>query len=233
QIVGRTRYDDAPEVQHLPSVGGGLDPSLEALAALRPELVLAWELTPGAGTRGQVEALGVPTFALQTPDTTTLFRTVERLGHLTGRDSGAAALAARLRAELDSVRRMADAAPRRRVFYVVSTSPAMTAGPDTFVGQLLSLAGGDNIFPEAGAGWPTVSLEEIVRRDPELIVLPVGEDPTNSLAELRARPGWREIPAVRDGRVVTVPAGVVNRPGPRVGEAARMLYGAMRDGRAE
>jgi len=228
RIVGRTRYDVAPEVAALPSVGGGLDPSIEAIVALHPDLVLGWENDKRQEVRQKLAALGVPVFALRTEDTVDVFRNLATIGRLTGRDSAARAIAATVRRDFDAVRRSVAGRPRPRVFYVVFNDPPMTAGPHTFVAQLIGLAGGESVFPDVQQLWPTVSMEEIVRRAPDLVIVPRGtrsrgEAPGTALAELRARGGWRDVGAVKAGHVVTVDENLVNRPGPHLGEAARAL----------
>ncbi len=228
RVVGRTRYDVAPEVAGAASVGGGLDPSLETIVALHPDLVVGWANDKRQAVVEKLVALGVPVFSLKTDDTVDVFRNLASLGRLTGRDAAAAAVAAGVRREFDAVRRSVAGRPRPRVFYVVYNDPPMTAGPNTFIAQLIGLAGGQSVFPDVPQAWPTVSMEEIVRRDPDLVVVPRGarsrgEAPGAALAELRARGGWRDVGAVRRGRVVTVEENLVNRPGPHLGEAARAL----------
>lgn len=227
QIVGRTRYDVAPEVASVASVGGGLDPSLEAIVALHPDVVISWENDRRQRTRDKLAALHIPVLSLRTEDTTDAFRVIQRLGALTGRSPAAAALAARVRAEFHAVARSVAGRPSPVVFYVVYNDPPMTASPATFIGQLIELAGGRLAFPERGALWPTVSVEALVQRQPDVIVLPVGEKGVITLEKLRSTPGWRDLAAVRDGRVATVPSNLVNRPGPRLGDAARTLRDAI------
>ncbi|CAA9367595.1 MAG: Vitamin B12 ABC transporter, B12-binding component BtuF [uncultured Gemmatimonadetes bacterium] len=227
RIVGRTRYDDLPEVAHLPSVGGGLDPSLEALVALQPDLVLAFETAGGSRIRARLEELGIPVFAIAPQDTTDIFRNLERLGQLVGRDAAADSIARHVRAELDAVRSSVRGRQTPTVFYVVGIDPPMTAGPQTFISQLIGVAGGRTSVPDVQALWPQISLEEIVHRQPDIVLLPVGKDSAASLARLRSEPGWRELRAVQQGRIATVPADLMNRPGPRIGEAARRLRQAL------
>ncbi|CAN5756799.1 ABC transporter substrate-binding protein [soil metagenome] len=227
RIVGRTRYDDLPEVAHLPSVGGGLDPSLEALVALQPDLVLAVETAGGSRIRGLLEELGIPVFTIAPQDTSDIFRNLQRLGHLVGRDGAADSIARQVRAELEAVRTSVRGQQQPTVFYVVGIDPPMTAGPQTFITQLIGVAGGRAAFPDVQALWPQISLEEILHRQPDIVLLPVGKDSAASLARLRGEPGWRELRAVREGRITTVPADLMNRPGPRIGEAARLLRDAL------
>lgn len=227
QIVGRTRYDVAPELAHLPSVGGGIDASIEAIVALRPDLVVVWESDKRQSTRVKLNNLGIPTFAIRTQDTSDVFRSISNLGKLVGRDSAARALRDTIHAQLTEVRESVKGLPQRSAFYVVYNNPPMTASPITFIGQLMSLAGGRPIFPDSLPLWRTVSMEELVRRNPDVVILPTGEFRGNSAELLRQRAGWRDVPAVRQGHVVTVAADLLSRPGARIGAAARAMRAAL------
>jgi iron complex transport system substrate-binding protein len=227
-LVGRNDFDKGMGIDSLPSVGGGMDPSLERLVALRPDVVVGWNAGSDPAARQRIEALGIRLFALKTEDTTDVFRAVRSLGALTGRRTSADSLSASMRRGLADVAASVAGKPRPRVFFVVWNDPPMTAGPRTYVAQLIGVAGGTNTFADAARQWPTVSLEEIVRRDPDVVVLPQGEKgAAASIAALRGAPGWRELRAMKDGHAVTVPADLVNRPGPHIAEAARALAAAL------
>jgi iron complex transport system substrate-binding protein len=225
RLVGRTDFDHGPAVDRLPSIGGGLDPSVETLVSLHPDLVLGWETNGRPELRDRLTALGIPVFSIKTEDTTDVFRAVRNLGRLTGRADAADSLARSLRSELAAVRASVAGAARPTVFYMAWNDPPLTAGPKTFVSQVIEVAGGRNVFADQATLWPTVSIEEIVRRQPEFVVVPTGEQGAAKVAGLKRAAGWRELRALREGRGVMVPADVVNQPGPRLGEAAR----AMRD----
>jgi iron complex transport system substrate-binding protein len=109
------------------------------------------------------------------------------------------------------------------VLYLIDEDPAMAAGAGTFVGQLVDVAGGRNVFGDLPQFYPQVSVEEILRRDPELIIRSTTRPGTTRLAALRAKPGWRELRAVRHGRVHEIDVYLYNRPGITVGHAARGL----------
>lgn len=227
RLVGRTRYDRDPRVAHLPSIGGGLDPSIEALLALRPDLVLVFEGATPSALRERLESLGIAVAALAPQDTADVFRNLERLGRLSGREPAADSLGRRLRAELDAVRASVAGRAQPSVLYVVGTEPLRTAGPETFIGQLLGLAGARSIAPTQRGDWPQLSLEEVVRQQPDVILLPQGEDVGTAPARLLGRPGWRELRAVREGRVVVLAADLLHRPGPGIAAAARALRDAL------
>ena len=232
RVVARTDYDTDPYARHLPSVGGGLDPSLETLLGLHPDLVVAWETAGEAQLRERLEALGIPVFAVQTQDTTGVFANVRRLGHLTRQDSAADSLARSIRADLAAVRASVAGRSSPSVLYLIGADPPMTPGPNSFIAQLIGIAGGRMVFPELVSEWPQVSTEEIVRRQPERVIWPVaGSDSQRMRDALRtlAGPGWRELRAVRCGQVAFVEPDLLHRPGPRIALAARELRDAIHD----
>lgn len=226
RLVGRTRYDTAPEVRELPSVGGGLDPSLEAVVALRPDLVIGWDAAGYRGLRPGLEASGIPLYAVQVEDTTDVYRAFERLGELLALPEEADRAAGMLRDSLAAVAAASLPGERPTVFYALLGDPPRTAGPRTFIGQLIRIAGGEPAFPDLAGDWPEVSLEAVLTRRPDVIVVPEGQG-VPGVERLAERPGWGELEAVREGRVVAVPADLFSRPGPHLGMAARALERAL------
>jgi iron complex transport system substrate-binding protein len=227
EIAGRTRYDTASALAKIPSVGGGIDPSIEAIVGIKPDLVIAWATDTRGGLRERLASAGIQTFVMRTEDTTDIFRNIESLGRLTGRDSAAAAVAGSVRATLDSVRASVADKPTPSVIYVVFPDPPMTAGPKSFIGQLLGLVGGRTIFPASDQYWPNVPMEEIVKRDPDIVIVPVGEFRDSVLDRFRKLAGWRNLRAVKQGHVVAVSADIVSRPSPAIAQAALVLRAAV------
>ncbi len=225
-LVGRTDFDD-PELDHLPSVGQGLTPSVEVLASLRPDLVIAWEEAGTARVRPRLESLGIAVFAVATQDTAGVFANVERFGRLTARADDAARLAAELRQELELVRASVDGRARPSVLYLIGLDPPMIAGPAVFISEIMEVAGGDNVFADATAAWPQISLEEILRRRPDVVILPADGAGSMSVDRLTATPGWRELAASGTTRFHALPTDVLHRPGPSIVAAARQLRGAI------
>jgi cobalamin transport system substrate-binding protein len=227
RLAGRTRYDKSPAIATVASVGGTIDPDLERVFALHPDLVLAWEGTKGTSQRQAIAAHGVPVYAVPLRDSAGLFKTVRDIGTMMAADSVASALGATLRAQLDSVRASVAGLPRPSVLFAIWGDPPMTVGPRTFIAELIRVAGGRNVFDDATIDWPRVTVEEIVHRAPDVVILSVGEDSARGAEALRHAPGWRTLPAVRNGHVVEVPADLTNRPGPQFGEAARAFRDAI------
>ncbi|HEU0014602.1 MAG TPA: cobalamin-binding protein, partial [Longimicrobium sp.] len=223
RVVGVTDFDTGPEAAGIRSVGGGLDPSLETIAALKPDVVVGWESAGGSPLRQRLQAIGIPFFSVEANDTADIFRVLGKLGALAGRGAAADSIARSIRAELEAVRASVAGRPRPTVFYVAGDEPPITPGARTFVSELIGLAGGRNVFADAEQLWPQVSMEEIVRLQPDLVVVPVEANGAERVAALRRRPGWRELRAVRGDGVRMLPVELVNRPGPDIARAARAL----------
>jgi iron complex transport system substrate-binding protein len=229
RIVGRTEYDKDRSLAAVPLIGRGLSPSIEAIIALRPDLVVVWASDKRGDLRGQLAKAGITTLALGVQDTTDVYRVVRVMSTVLGRQSAGDSLQGALRASLRETQARAAGRSRRRVFYVVYNDPPMTAGPGTFIDQLLDIAGADNIFHDATSNWPTVSLEEVVKRDPDIVVLPVGEMSAQVGDRLKATAGWRDLRAVKNNCLAVIDADLVNRPGTNVAVAARRLEVLLHD----
>jgi iron complex transport system substrate-binding protein len=222
-LVARTVWDEDPRIAHLPSIGNALTPSLEWLAAQRPDLVIAW---PDAQSRDVVQRLsdiGVPAYASRVESVVEIRAMIERLGVLVGARARADSLVRALDAQLDSVKSAVGDRPRPRVLYLLSAEPPMVAGPGTYIDDLITVAGGQNVFSDLRQLWPQVSLEEIVRRQPDVIIRPSDRALADPVAGLAGRPGWRDVQAVQQRRVHVVDPDLYNRAGATVGAAARGL----------
>lgn len=221
RLSARTDYDYDPALAALPSVGPGLTPSLEWLVALRPELVITWPDSRDRGLSAQLSDLGIPVYSARIESLDDIVSTTRRLGALLGQATAADSLIREIELGLDEVRHAVAGRGRPTVFYVVGHEPPLTAGPGTFIDELVNLAGGRNLFPDT-PGWPQVSLEEVLQREPDILIVPQGEG--NATPErLTRRAGWRELGAVRAGRVYSIDAEVAHRPGPRIARVARMI----------
>jgi len=222
RLVGRDTFSDfPPEVLGLPELGSAFAPDLEALVALRPDLVLVDEYS---GAADALAPLGIPVYAGTPQRLAEVFEAIDRLALLLGAPDEAALLGGRLRDELDAVAALVAGRDRPTVFYEIDPSP-YSVGPDGFIGTLIELAGGANVVPGELGDFPLVDPEFVVASDPQVIVL--ADAPYGVSAEtVAARPGWASIAAVRDGRVIELTqeqSDVMSRAGPRVGEALLLL----------
>ncbi len=223
RVVGVTRYDDYPEaVTELPRVGGFIDPDPEAVIALAPDLVVAVRTSGGRARIDTLARLGVPVLVVPAESIDDLWVAIEAIGGAVGRADQATALAGRLRAALERIRRAHRDRPRLRVLLVVGHRPLVVAGRGTYLDGLLDYVAADNVV-SAGGAYPRLDLEATVALDPDAIV---------DVAMLRSDPGFWDrfgaVRAVRDGRVVPVDGDPLLRPGPRLPDGLAALARALR-----
>jgi iron complex transport system substrate-binding protein len=223
QIVGRDEISDYPpealEVASIGSTYGELN--TEAILALEPDLVLAATITSPEQVQ-TLDALGIPVYLLANPDDFPgLHENINVIGILTGRETDAEALAEDLDARIKEVTQKTTDAQKASVFYEVDgTDPTApwTTGIGTFQDVLIGLVGGVNIAADI-VGWGQMSLEEIVTRNPQVVIFGEGPWVPTTVEALSERSGWGEIAAVADGRVYGIDTNWVDRPGPRLVDA--------------
>src|SRR5688572_13517672 len=163
RLIARTDYDLDSTIADLPSLGGGLTPSVEWLAAQKPDLIVSW---PDHGTRsivGKMEAVGLRVYAARTDTLANTFSTIRNLGVLLDSKAAADSLANAITGGLDSVRAAVRNRVPVRVAYLVSVAPPTVVGPHTFIDELIAIAGGINVFADIGQLYPEVNIEELVR----------------------------------------------------------------------
>jgi iron complex transport system substrate-binding protein len=225
RLVGVCAQCDYPAaVAAVPRVGGYLSPSVEAVIGARPDLVI---VVPSPGNREAVRAIervGIRVVVGRDRTLDDLWSTIHDIAEALAVPEAGAKLAADLHERLGAVATAVRGLTRRRVLVVVGHSPLVTVGSGTLQDELLTLAGGVNAVADAGTVWPTVTLELVVARAPEVIIdAAMGSEAEG--ATLFA--GLTTVPAVRDGRVVALHGDAFLRAGPRVPEAAAALARAI------
>jgi len=226
-LVARTDYDTHPDIRDLPSVGGGLDPSLERLAELGVEMVLTMEGQETPALSSRLEDMGIQVLTFSTNTISDLYLAMLRLGELLGKEAQADSLSDAIRGGLASIQARTQGRRAVPVMYVVGLDPPLTTGPGTFIDELIRVAGGRNVFQDLDTGWPVVSFEAMVRRSPEVLIWPTSAFEGGNPSALEKMAGWREVPAVQRGSVLMVDPNLFNRPGPGLPEAARILAEAL------
>jgi len=203
-LVGITDYTVYPAqaVREKPSVGKVVNPSLERIIALHPDLVLALPEFNGAETIAGLERIGIPVFLFATGDIANIYRSVESVGRVMGRETEATALIAQLRAREAKVRAQAEGKPRPSVILVLSIGPLITAGKNAFITQMITAAGARSVTDDLKQDWAQVSVEAILPRKPDYIL--VMKDGPVSLKDLQQTAGWSSLPAVQRGRVIVL-----------------------------
>jgi iron complex transport system substrate-binding protein len=201
--------------------------NVESIVALQPDLVLAAEIISPEQVQS-MRSLGLKVFYLANPATLPdgLFANIRTVGRLTGRTAEAEKIVSDLQHRFDSVRQQtAAAASTPLVYYELdATDPAKpyTAGPGSFVDMLIGLAGGKNLGAGLSSVWAQISAEEILHQDPDVILL--GDTGYGITVEsVAARPGWKNLAAVKRGSVYAVDSNLVVRPGPRLADGLETI----------
>ena len=224
RLVGVDRYSDYPaSVRKLPQLGGGMDPNVEAIVALRPDVVL---MAKSSRVGQRLESLGIKVVALEPKSHADVQRVMLKLGQLLevsdaqriwrAIDAGVSAAAQSIPANLRGA----------KVYFEVNQGP-YAAGELSFIGETLTRLGAKNIVPAKLGPFPKLNPEYIVRANPDLIM--IGQ---RSADGLQQRPGWQSIRALRENRLCVFPteeSNVLVRPGPRMAEGARLMAKCMVD----
>lgn len=205
-LVGVLDAGERPAaIADVPSVGryGQLD--MERLLSLKPDLLLLWPGSVGAGQRDQLKRLNIPTFIAEPHTLTQLAAQIEAIAEQLGRPERGAKRAAELRAQLEGLRQRYQRDVRLRVFYQVWDKPLYTVGGGQIISDALEVCGARNVFADLNLPAPQVSIEAVLQRDPEVIV-------ASDQAQLGAWKVWPQVAAVRQGRLLLVTDKGLERP---------------------
>jgi ABC-type Fe3+-hydroxamate transport system substrate-binding protein len=202
-VIAVSEYTTYPaDAAKKPTIGAPLNPSLEKIIALHPDLVLGTGDLNHLPSIDHLERYGIPVFVVNPHGIAGIYKSIASLGHALNRDSDAAHLLRDLQSREQSVRARVLDKPAVRLFMPVWYDPIVTVGWHAFITELIEVAGGNSITSDIAQEWPQVSLEAIVARHPDALLLIKGSKV--SLAELSGRPGWQGLSAVREGRVFFV-----------------------------
>lgn len=219
RVVGRTHWDlYPPAARAVADLGNGMQPNVEAVVGVHPDLVVLYASQANHAAARQLRRAGIATLALRMDHLADFSRAVVLLARATGDSAAGAVLIDSVERSLKQVRERPRPAVPPRVFWFIWDPPLYTIGRGSYLNELVELAGATNIFADMETPSPQVTMEEIVRRNPDYILT----GPQNA-AKMRASEAWRAVPAVRQGRVLVVDTTLVGRPGVRLGEAARHL----------
>jgi iron complex transport system substrate-binding protein len=226
-LVGRSRYCDfPPDVAKLPQVGGYVDPSFEAILALRPDLVTGARGPAGDALAKKLDARGIATYFPPTESFAAIDAMIAGMGERTLHPTEARATIDRIAARVREVEDAVKASPRVKVLLVFGLEPLAVAGPSSFADEMIRRAGGENVIRDGG-GYPTISVEHVFALDPDVIVNAAIAE-SHGLERLgKDSPGWAKVRAVADDRVAPIADESVLRPGPRVGDGLAKLAKAL------
>ncbi|HVB78667.1 MAG TPA: ABC transporter substrate-binding protein [Candidatus Binataceae bacterium] len=221
-VVGVSQYCDyPPAATRLPKVGTFLTPNVEAIVALRPDLIVGPGLSSSRREVRMLEAMGYPTLTVDDNSLDGIERSITLIGARTGEPEAARRLLGAIQAHIEEVHTRLEGTSPRTVVMLVGHQPMVAVGRGTFLDDLLRLAGGDNIADLARQNWPQLSLEYIIAMRPEVILDGAMGSDANTPAGFWAR--YPTIPAVRDHRVFGYAQDPMLHPGPRVWQSLRIL----------
>jgi iron complex transport system substrate-binding protein len=238
RVVGVSEHCHFPaQADQLPKTGSYIKPNIEAIARLRPDLVILRDENTNAAER--LRALKVQVLAVKIDTLPQIFAAIEQIGAAAQSPDRAAALRDKIQNELRSIRERTATLPQRSMVFVVGRNPGrlenlIVAGEGSYLSEVMSIAGGRNIFSNTVTPWPRVSLESIIRADPDTVV-DMGEMAITAAVtpeqKQRVEALWQQVPlrAAKQQQVYAVADDIFVVPGPRVVQAARvfarMLHG--------
>jgi len=228
RLAGRTHWDASPPAAlSVPDLGDGIRPSVETILAARPDLVILYASEENRPAAAALRAAGVRVVTLRMNLIAEFRRATAVLGAVVGADSVARVVTDSVTRTLERVRVATRALPHPSVFMPAYQAPLLTIGGGSFLSELVTIAGGRNVFGDLAAPSPQISFEEVLRRNPDVVL-------TNPsvVTSLRNEPRWRSLPAWRAGRVLIWDTTLVTRPGVKLGEAAVSLARLLHPGLA-
>ncbi|HXM99370.1 MAG TPA: cobalamin-binding protein [Candidatus Dormibacteraeota bacterium] len=229
RLVGDTDYCDyPPDAQKKTKVGGGINPSIETIASLHPDLVLVTKNFNRLETVETLKGLGIPSYATEPHNVRDIISSTEKIAELMGAPEAGKSVAEDMQKRLSLLQEKLEGTSPRRILFVVWSDPLISIGKDTFIADALRLAGAVSIVDSAQS-WPQMNLEEMVKMQPDYLVFASShsESVARDFDVLARRPGWRLLDAVRNRRFAVI-SDAVNRPAPRIvsaiEELARQLH---------
>jgi len=226
RLVGVSDFCDwPPAARAKPHVGGMINPSLETIVALKPDLVVGTDEGNREETFLQLRRLGLPVYVVHARRVAEMYDLIARVGELTGRQDAVAPLVTGIERRIEAVRASVRALPAPRVLYVLWPDPLLVPGRDSHLTELIELAGGRSITAAEPVSYVRFSIEAAVARAPEVIVL--ADHASGASTAGRAAPEkWQaltSVPAIRAGRLYSVDLSILHRYGPRVPEGLEIL----------
>jgi iron complex transport system substrate-binding protein len=224
-VVGRTQWCDyPPEALRVEDLGPGINPNLEAVLSVEPDLVVLYNSAQHAAAAARLRALGIPALRINTDALSDVGRVGRLLGRLTGHTRDADSMSAVFDTALAAAGAGGPRERRPRVLILVWEQPPMTLGRGSFLSELVERAGGVNVFGDIASSSAPVSIEAVSARDPDLIVTAA-----TGPASIVDRPEWQVVRAVRERRFLHISGTEYDRPGPRSPQAIRALAARLRE----
>lgn len=230
RLIGNTTFCDYPaEAKKVQKVGDTLQPSIERILALRPQLVLVSTASQLEAFTKQLDEHEIAVYVTDPRDLEGVFRSILSVGDLLNESVAASELVKRLRARSETVERAVAGLAPVSVFFQLSGQPLYTAGRSSFVTNLIKRAGGRSVTSDVKEAWPRLSDEAALASRPEAVIMAAG-DAMGAAANTKVAAALRNSPAVRNGRVYLIDGDLLTRPGPRLVEGLEQIAHALHPG---
>jgi cobalamin transport system substrate-binding protein len=230
RVAGVTSYCDFPDAaKEKEKIGDTLHPNLEKIISLKADLVVVSTSSQLENLTRRLDQLAIPVYVTNPRTVPEVVASIRSLGEVTGTSERAAEVAVGMESRINAVEQRARGLTRPSVFYVLQTGPLITAGRNTFINDLITIAGGKSISGDETADYPQFSRETVVARAPEIIVAPASHG-SELVKQSDLRRDFATTPAIRSNRIVWVNPDLVDRPGPRIVEGLEQLAKGLHPG---
>jgi iron complex transport system substrate-binding protein len=227
QLVGNTTFCNyPPEAKNVAKVGDTLQPSIERILALRPQLVLVSTASQLEAFTKQLDEQQIAVYVTDPGDLEGVFRSILGVGDLLNQSAGAAELVKQLRTRTEAVEHAVAGRPAVSVFFQLSGQPLYTAGKSSFVTNLIERAGGRSVTADVNEAWPRLSNEAAVASRPEAIIM-LSAESMGAAANINVAAALRNSPAVKNGRLYVIDGELLTRPGPRLVDGLEQIARAL------
>jgi iron complex transport system substrate-binding protein len=224
KIVGVTSYCNWPaEAKQKQQIGGFINPSIEKIISLQPDLIIATADGNRKETIDQLQRVGLPVYVTNPANTSGLINSILHIGEITAEEKAAHILVGSLQKRLDNIRRQTKGKSRPRVFFQIGFEPVITAGRGTLIDEIITQAGGLNIAGNETARYPRYSAESLMAGSPDIILFaPMANDKEFTAAK-NFWQNFQEIPAIRNNKFYPIETDLISRASPRIIDAIEKM----------
>ncbi|HET6675794.1 MAG TPA: cobalamin-binding protein [Nitrospiraceae bacterium] len=223
RLVAVTQFCNYPPDAALKPKIGGTRPGIESLVALKADLILTPRAFVDPGLIDKLDQLKITTYVMETKTVEDVLSHVHTVGRILDQSVGATKLVSDLRRRIQRVKERTAGLSKPRLLYVLNHDPLMTVGPGSFIHHLIELAGAENIGAATGRAYPRISMEDVLKQDPEVLVFPVGVSEGISPEQQQPWQRWRGMSTAGSRRCYQIERVLMDRPGPRIVEGLERL----------
>ena len=224
QIAGVTDFCDYPAgVANKTRIGGFVNPDMERIVSLKPDLIVGTRDGNRAGVTQRLEELGLTVYLVDPRDFNGVVSTIRNIGEVTGRGEESRRIAERMTKKKDAIVRLTQSLPRSRVFFQIGNAPIVTVGKGTLGDDLIRMAGGKSISENESANYPLYSIENVISKAPEIIIMTSMEGNREYANLAKKWQRWGTIPAVKKNAIHVIDSNLVDRPSPRIADGLEAL----------